>query len=237
MGYGDLFVAGCARRACWPSRSVAPSSCAAPRCAARSRSRFDLLFFFVDELPATVPVALALIVVLAVRRRRSARPAQLGRLQLVQAIVLGLLVWSRRRRLRAASDRLRRTPRRDRARRHLDRSRRLHLAVGRGAGLLDPAHLRHHAVVEGADRLVVGGSSPSRAGGRPSPAARRSAPAGGAARVRTRRSRARTRRSALRASRSATAHSRPISVVGVAISICCWTPYSISAGSSASAAW
>ena len=30
---------------------------------------FDLLFFAVDELPATVPVALALLVIVVVRRR------------------------------------------------------------------------------------------------------------------------------------------------------------------------
>ena len=58
MGYGDLFVAARARRAA--GRGARP-----PRAAARgARSRallalcFDLLFFVVDELPATVPVAL-----------------------------------------------------------------------------------------------------------------------------------------------------------------------------------
>ena len=67
MGYGDLFIAG-----------VLGGLLAAGR---RSRSEgalltaaiamaMDLLFFFVSELPATVPVALALLVLLL--RRRSA---------------------------------------------------------------------------------------------------------------------------------------------------------------------
>jgi hypothetical protein len=75
MGYGDLFVAGalggllalCVGR---PAQSrIAVLSAAFAVC-------FDLLFFFVDELPATVPVALTLIVVRAARRRRSARAAR-----------------------------------------------------------------------------------------------------------------------------------------------------------------
>jgi hypothetical protein len=77
MGYGDLFIAG------------ALGALLALAVGSRTQSRaallavllalgFDLLFFFVDELPATVPVALTLIVVLAVRRRRSVprAPAQ-----------------------------------------------------------------------------------------------------------------------------------------------------------------
>jgi len=45
----------------------------------------------------------------------------------------------------------------DRARAQLGGGRRQHLAVGGRAGLLDSPHLGHHAMVEGADRLVVGG--------------------------------------------------------------------------------
>jgi hypothetical protein len=79
MGYGDLFVAGLlgavlARegRRQWPIALLALVLA----------GLFDLLFFVVDELPATVPVALALIVgeawVWAARRRRAARPARVG---------------------------------------------------------------------------------------------------------------------------------------------------------------
>jgi hypothetical protein len=74
MGYGDLFAAAAlggliAVAAGRPGQSrIAALSAAFAVC-------FDLLFFFVDELPATVPVALTLIVVLAVRRRRSAQAA------------------------------------------------------------------------------------------------------------------------------------------------------------------
>jgi hypothetical protein len=67
MGYGDLFVAGAfggllALHATKTSRLWAAATVAV--CAAG----FDLLFFFVDELPATVPVALALLLTLAWRR-------------------------------------------------------------------------------------------------------------------------------------------------------------------------
>ena len=71
MGYGDLFIAGAfggllamhfARRA---QLRGAALSAAFALC-------FDLLFLFVDELPATVPVALALIALAALRRRARA---------------------------------------------------------------------------------------------------------------------------------------------------------------------
>jgi hypothetical protein len=64
MGYGDLFVAGVlggllasamGRR--WQLRGAALTAALA--------LGFDLLFFFVDELPATVPVALTLLVLMA----------------------------------------------------------------------------------------------------------------------------------------------------------------------------
>jgi hypothetical protein len=72
MGYGDLFVAGVLGgllaatlgrrvqlRAAWLTALLALA--------------FDLLFLFVDELPATVPVACALLVTVLGRRSRFAR--------------------------------------------------------------------------------------------------------------------------------------------------------------------
>jgi hypothetical protein len=72
MGYGDLFVAGVlgALLAVTVGRS---SQRGAAALAALLALAFDLLFFLVDELPATVPVALTLIVVVLMRRRRSAQ--------------------------------------------------------------------------------------------------------------------------------------------------------------------
>ncbi len=67
MGYGDLFIAGVlgallatamGRR--WQLRGAALTALLA--------LGFDLLFFFVDELPATVPAALTLLVLIARRR-------------------------------------------------------------------------------------------------------------------------------------------------------------------------
>ncbi|HEY5344414.1 MAG TPA: hypothetical protein VIJ66_12255 [Solirubrobacteraceae bacterium] len=72
MGYGDLFVAAllgallavaAGRR--WQLRGAA--------LAALLAGAFDLLFFFFDELPATVPIALTLVVVVPARRRGSSR--------------------------------------------------------------------------------------------------------------------------------------------------------------------
>jgi len=74
MGYGDLFVAGVlggllARRAGgrWAMRGALVVAAFA--------IAFDLLFFAVDELPATVPVAGALLVLVLTRRHgiRAAR--------------------------------------------------------------------------------------------------------------------------------------------------------------------
>lgn len=75
MGYGDLFVAGAlggllALAAGRPAQRRASVLCAV------LAGAFDLLFFFVDELPATVPVALTLIVVTLARRRRCAPTAR-----------------------------------------------------------------------------------------------------------------------------------------------------------------
>jgi hypothetical protein len=70
MGYGDLFIAGVlgALLASTIGRSLQLRAAALTALFALGS---DLLFFFVDELPATVPVALALIVVLL---RRGLRP-------------------------------------------------------------------------------------------------------------------------------------------------------------------
>jgi hypothetical protein len=72
MGYGDLFVAAAlgALLAGTVGRSLQRR---AAILAAALALCFDLLFFLVDELPATVPVALTLILLVLARRRRSAR--------------------------------------------------------------------------------------------------------------------------------------------------------------------
>jgi hypothetical protein len=70
MGYGDLFVAA----SLGALLAVVAGSSLQLRGAALTAALalcFDLLFFLVDELPATVPVALALVA-LIMRRRRSA---------------------------------------------------------------------------------------------------------------------------------------------------------------------
>jgi len=71
MGYGDLFIAGALGGLLALAAGARVQSRAASLAAALALC-FDLLFFFVKELPATVPVALTLIVVLGARRRRSA---------------------------------------------------------------------------------------------------------------------------------------------------------------------
>ena len=75
MGYGDLFIAAllgavlaAEGRAQWPAAVLTLALAAL----------FDLLFLVVDELPATVPVALALIVVEAWGRWSPARVRSLG---------------------------------------------------------------------------------------------------------------------------------------------------------------
>ncbi|PZR66234.1 MAG: hypothetical protein DLM63_09765 [Solirubrobacterales bacterium] len=68
MGYGDLFIAALLggvlaaqrRERWWPVL-----------CCLALAAAFDLLFFISDELPATVPVALTLIVIELVARRRA----------------------------------------------------------------------------------------------------------------------------------------------------------------------
>jgi hypothetical protein len=72
MGYGDLFVAALlgALLAVTVGRSTQTRAAALTALLALG---FDLLFFVVEELPATVPVALTLIVVVLARRWRPSR--------------------------------------------------------------------------------------------------------------------------------------------------------------------
>jgi hypothetical protein len=72
MGYGDLFVAGAlgGLLAVTAGRS---SQVRGAVLTALLALGFDLLFFLVDELPATVPVAVTLILLILARRRRSPR--------------------------------------------------------------------------------------------------------------------------------------------------------------------
>ncbi|HEV3035368.1 MAG TPA: hypothetical protein VGX72_11335 [Solirubrobacteraceae bacterium] len=80
MGYGDLFIAGVLGGLLAATVARRAQLLAAALTALLALG-FDLLFFFLDELPATVPVALALIVTVLSRRLRSApergsRPAR-----------------------------------------------------------------------------------------------------------------------------------------------------------------
>jgi hypothetical protein len=72
MGYGDLFIAGALGGLLAVNVARSSQLRVATLCATIALG-FDLLFLFVDELPATVPVALTLIVAIVVRRRRSVR--------------------------------------------------------------------------------------------------------------------------------------------------------------------
>jgi hypothetical protein len=70
MGYGDLFIAGVL------GAVLANEGLRTSRVALLVfvlAALFDLLFFTVSELPATVPVAVALVVVEAARRRMGGR--------------------------------------------------------------------------------------------------------------------------------------------------------------------
>jgi hypothetical protein len=75
MGYGDLFVAGALGGLLAASCGREPQLRGAALTALLALC-LDLLFFFVDELPATVPVALALVVILLRRGLRSAGAAE-----------------------------------------------------------------------------------------------------------------------------------------------------------------
>ncbi len=81
MGYGDLFVAGVlgALLATAMGRHLQLHGVAIT---ALLTLGFDLLFFFVDELPATVPVALTLLALMARRRGLTSSPT--GREALTQ---------------------------------------------------------------------------------------------------------------------------------------------------------
>jgi hypothetical protein len=68
MGYGDLFIAGVLGAVLAAERR---RQLTAALLTFAFGAAFDLLFFFVSELPATVPVALALIAVEAWERRPS----------------------------------------------------------------------------------------------------------------------------------------------------------------------
>jgi hypothetical protein len=72
MGYGDLFIAA-ALGALLADTAGRPLQLRAARLTALLALGFDLLFFFVNELPATVPVALTLILLGLARRRGSSR--------------------------------------------------------------------------------------------------------------------------------------------------------------------
>ncbi|MFZ1927078.1 MAG: hypothetical protein WAU42_13160 [Solirubrobacteraceae bacterium] len=106
MGYGDLFVAGVlgGLLACLPraSRSVpdrVPMGVLHTSITTTGRSRqltgavlvallavaFDLLFLVIDELPATVPVASALLLLVGLSRRQSVRPMEARPQQTVPA--------------------------------------------------------------------------------------------------------------------------------------------------------
>jgi hypothetical protein len=75
IGYGDLFIAG-ALGGLLAANLGRRSQLHAALLTSAFALAFDLLFFFVDELPATVPVALALIVTALTRRARSSAAAE-----------------------------------------------------------------------------------------------------------------------------------------------------------------
>ncbi len=78
MGYGDLFIAGLLGALLAGTLGHRGQLGGAALTVTLALS-FDLLFFFVHELPATVPVALALIAITLRRRRRSSRSAAQAR--------------------------------------------------------------------------------------------------------------------------------------------------------------
>jgi hypothetical protein len=76
MGYGDLFVAGLlggVLAASWPIQRRAAVLAAALALI------FDLLFLVVNELPATLPIAVTLVIVEVAARRQPRGSAALGR--------------------------------------------------------------------------------------------------------------------------------------------------------------
>jgi len=77
MGYGDLFIAA-ALGALLASELGFAEQLRAAGLVAVLALLFDLLFLTVDELPATVPVALTLVAVLLRRRRKGLQPLPAG---------------------------------------------------------------------------------------------------------------------------------------------------------------
>jgi hypothetical protein len=75
MGYGDLFAAACLGALLALSAGRALQRRAAVLTALLALA-MDLLFFAVDELPATVPVALTVLALVAARRLRASRRAR-----------------------------------------------------------------------------------------------------------------------------------------------------------------
>jgi hypothetical protein len=73
MGYGDLFIAG-ALGGLLAVSLPRPLQLRGALLTALFALSFDLLFLLVNELPATVPVAAALIVLILKGRRANARP-------------------------------------------------------------------------------------------------------------------------------------------------------------------
>ncbi len=75
MGYGDLFIAG-VLGALLAVTYGRPAQLRTARLVVLLALTFDLLFFLVNELPATVPVALGLILLVLSRRRSAASGAR-----------------------------------------------------------------------------------------------------------------------------------------------------------------
>lgn len=77
MGYGDLFIAAALGGLLASEFGLAEQLRGALLVAALAML-FDLMFLAIDELPATVPVALALVLVALRRRRRGLQPLPAG---------------------------------------------------------------------------------------------------------------------------------------------------------------
>ncbi len=80
MGYGDLFIAG-ALGGLLAASSGRHLQLRAAVLTAILALAFDLLFFLVDELPATVPVALAMVLTILLRQRRRAATTVISALE------------------------------------------------------------------------------------------------------------------------------------------------------------
>jgi hypothetical protein len=78
MGYGDMFIAA-AFGGLVASELGRSAQLRAALLVGVLAMLFDLLFFAVDELPATVPVALALVLIALTRRRREGARAPRGK--------------------------------------------------------------------------------------------------------------------------------------------------------------